>query len=74
MSRMRFDVPEISCEHCRNSLESAFGPVAGVHQVSVDIDAKTVSVSYAPESVDAARLVEVIEERGYDVRQFSEVS
>jgi len=74
MTRMRFDVPEISCDHCRHSLEGALGPVAGVHQASVDIDAKTVTVSYAPESVDAARLVAVIEEQGYDVRQFSEVS
>lgn len=60
-------VPEIHCDHCRASIEGALGPIEGVERAAVDIAARTVTVSYDEASVDRARLVEVIEEQGYEV-------
>lgn len=74
MTKTRFDVPEISCETCKTSLEGALGPLPGVQDANVDVEGKTVTVSYEPRNVDAPRLVEVIEEQGYDVQHVTEVS
>ncbi len=74
MTTTRFDVPEISCETCQNALEGALGPLAGVQQASVDIAGKTVTVAHEPQAIDTARLVEIIEDQGYDVHGFTEVS
>jgi copper chaperone len=60
-------VPEIHCDHCKTSLEGALKPTEGVEQAAVDVAAKTVTVTYDQTLVDRARLVETIEEQGYEV-------
>jgi copper chaperone len=39
-----YDVPDISCDHCKHAIESEVGSVPGVDVVEVDIAAKTVRV------------------------------
>jgi copper chaperone len=63
----RISVPEIHCEHCKMSLEAALTPIGGVADASVDVDTKTVTVTYDAASVDRSILVKVIEDQGYDV-------
>lgn len=74
MTTTRFDVPEISCETCQNALEVLVGPLAGVRQATVDVAGKTVTVAHEPDVVGTGRLVEVIEDQGYDVQGVTEVS
>lgn len=62
-----FEVPDVSCDHCKNAIEGALTPVTGVEQAEVDVPAKSVVVTYDPASVDRARLVDAIEEAGYPV-------
>jgi copper chaperone len=59
-----YDVPTISCEHCRSAIEKSVSAVPGVTEVSVDIDARqaTVTGSSATAAVTAA-----IKEAGYEV-------
>ena len=66
MTEITLSVPEISCDHCKNSIEGAVGELAGVDKVEVTIDARTVDVSFdSPADVDA--VVAVIEGQGYEV-------
>jgi copper chaperone len=60
-------VPEIHCDHCKMSLERALAPIEGVAGASVDVEAKTVTVTYDATSVDRSVLVKAIEDQGYDV-------
>jgi copper chaperone len=60
-------VPEIHCDHCKSSIEGALGSLAGVEAASVDIAARTVTVTYDDASVDHGDLVEAIEQQGYEV-------
>jgi copper chaperone len=60
-------VPEIHCDHCKTSLEGALTPIDGVEQATVDIQARTITVTYDEASVDRDRLVEEIEQQGYVV-------
>jgi copper chaperone CopZ len=59
-----YDVPAISCGHCRFAIEAEVATVAGVESVAVDIAARTVRVqgTASDESVRAA-----IDAAGYDV-------
>lgn len=60
-----YSVPEISCGHCKATIEGALQGFDGVTSVDVDIDAKTVTVSGG----DGAAIVAAIEDAGYDVAQ-----
>ena len=70
MTDMTISVPEIHCNHCKMSIEGAVGGLDGVGAASVDIDARTVAVSFTePATVDA--IVAAIEDVGYEVPSLS---
>jgi copper chaperone len=60
-------VPEIHCDHCKMSIEGALASIAGVEDASVDIPARSVTVTYDDASVGRRALVEAIEQQGYEV-------
>jgi copper chaperone len=60
-------VPEIHCDHCKASIEGALASIGGVECASVDIAARTVTVTYDDASVNHGDLVEAIEQQGYEV-------
>jgi copper chaperone len=60
-------VPEIHCDNCKTSIEGALASIGGVAGASVDIPARTVTVTYDDASVDRGDLVEAIEQQGYEV-------
>ncbi|MFC9973805.1 heavy-metal-associated domain-containing protein [Spirillospora sp. NPDC127200] len=65
MSEIRYSVPEISCGHCVNAISGEVRQVPGVSQVTVDVDAKTVTVQGT--DLDDAALRAAIDEAGYDI-------
>jgi copper chaperone len=60
-------VPEIHCDHCKTSIEGALASIGGVEVATVDIPARTVTVTYDIASVDRGDLIEAIEQQGYEV-------
>jgi copper chaperone len=60
-------VPEIHCDHCKVSIEGALATIGGVQGATVDVPARTVTVTYDDASVDRGDLVEAIEQQGYEV-------
>jgi copper chaperone len=60
-------VPEIHCDHCKTSIEGALTPMNGVQRATVDIPARTVTVTYDEAAVDRAALIHTIEQQGYEV-------
>ena len=67
MKAEKLAVPEISCGHCKMSIEGAVSALAGVDAVEVDIEDKTVDVSFDPAAVDIDAIIAAIEEQGYAV-------
>ena len=58
-----YTVPDISCDHCKRAIEDHVTPLDGVETVTVDIDAKTVTVTGGnPHSIESA-----IEDAGYAI-------
>ena len=66
MNTITLNVPDISCGHCKSSIEGAVSGLQGVDSVEVAIDDRTVAVTYADDlSLDT--IVETIERQGYAV-------
>lgn len=60
-----YDVPGVSCEHCRRAIQEEVGAVPGVASVDVDLDRRRVTVTGSGLDDDALR--EAIAEAGYEV-------
>ena len=67
MNRVTLNVPDISCGHCKSSIEGAVAPMDGVESAEVTIDARTVAVTYDESAVDLDAIINAIEAQGYDV-------
>jgi len=67
MSTKTLTVPEISCGHCKASIEGAVAPLDGVARVEVHIDERTVDLDYDGTDATFETIVAAIEEQGYDV-------
>jgi copper ion binding protein len=67
MKEIVLSVPDISCGHCQESIEGGLGEVDGVGSVQVDIDAKTVSLSFDPSKVTEQLIDTNLEDLGYEV-------
>lgn len=63
-----YEVPGISCDHCKAAIEAEVGGVFGVEQVEVNVaDKRVLVVGDAPD--DAIRAA--IDEAGYEVASAS---
>jgi copper chaperone len=60
-------VPDISCEHCVNAINSALRGLPGVETVNTDIPTKTVHLRYDPNQVTMVKVEEVLDDIGYTV-------
>jgi copper chaperone len=61
-------VPDITCDHCRNAIETELAKLPAVDAVEVDLEAKTVRVDG---DVDEADGRAAIDEAGFDVASVS---
>ena len=66
MTTKTLSVPDISCGHCKESIEGAVNELAGIDTVEVSIEDKTVAVSFN-DDLELERIVGAIEEQGYEV-------
>jgi copper chaperone len=67
MTQITLSVPDISCGHCKSSIEGAVTPMEGVGKAEVSINDRTVDVEYDPSKVDLNAIVTAIDEQGYEV-------
>jgi len=66
----KFSVPEISCGHCKETIESIINSFDNVETVNVDIDQKSVVVnSYS--DLDLPLVSRMLDEQGYTVVESS---
>ena len=65
--RDTFKVPDVHCGNCKNKIEQALVPLAGVQGAEVDIDSREVDVDFDEVVIDRSGVVRAIEAAGYDV-------
>ena len=66
----KFTVPEISCGHCKETIESTINSLENVETVNVDIDQKSVEVKSSSD-LDLYLVSNMLDEQGYTVVESS---
>ena len=67
MTNKIYSVPDVSCGHCKASIEKALGTLEGVGSVEVDVAAKKVQVSFDESRVSETVITDMLAEEGYPV-------
>ena len=67
MTERTFNVPDMSCGHCKAAVEGELNKLSGVEEANADIERGTVEVSYDEGTVTTEDLKGAIEEAGYTV-------
>lgn len=67
MEKTVINVDGMACEHCVKAITKAVGAVSGVSGVSVNLEAKTVTVEHDPDRAPLDKIKFEIEDQGYDV-------
>jgi copper chaperone len=67
MTDLTLNVPDISCGHCKDSIEGAVGQLSGVGTVEVSVADRTVNVAFDDAAVTLDDIVGAIEGQGYEV-------
>ena len=67
MTQIILNVPDISCDHCKMSIEGAVSQLDGIRSAEVDIAGRTVAVTYDEAAQTETAIVDAIEEQGYEV-------
>ena len=62
---MRFSVPEMSCGHCKASIETAVHEADGGAGLAFDMDKREVEIDSV---LDTPALIAAIKEGGYEAR------
>ncbi len=66
----KFTVPEISCGHCKETIESTINSLENVETVNVDIEQKSVKVKSSSD-LDFSLVSNMLDEQGYTVVESS---
>ena len=61
------NVPTISCDHCKMTIERALSELEGVSKAEVDIDRRQVEVDFDASQVSMEEIEEALDEVGYEV-------
>ncbi len=64
---VQIPISNMSCAVCAQRVEKALGQVAGVEQAAVNFATEKAQVTFDPESVSVASLVDAVRSAGYDV-------
>jgi copper chaperone len=67
MTEKTFNVPDMSCGHCKAAIEGGLKQLPGVEKANADIGRGAVEVSYEDGTVSTEDLKGAIEEAGYTV-------
>ncbi len=67
MSARTFNVPDMSCGHCKAAVEGELSKLAGVERSNAEFEKGTVEVSYDEDRVSEEQLKGAIEDAGYAV-------
>ena len=67
MTEKTFNVPDMSCGHCKAAVEGELNRLSGVERSNADVEKGTVKVAYDESQVSTEQLIEAIQEAGYTV-------
>ena len=67
MRDLTLSVPDVSCDHCVQTVYKALSPLPGVEDVHTDLASKTVHVRFDAGQLSLDTIEEVLDDAGYPV-------
>jgi len=67
MTTETLSIPDISCDHCRRTIETALARLPGIREATVDVGARTVLITYDETTVGPATIRTTLSDEGYQV-------
>jgi copper chaperone len=67
VEQITLTAPDISCDHCKHTIERELGTLPGVQSVSVEVPSKHVDVRFDPSRISEATIITKLDEEGYPV-------
>ncbi|MCM3499025.1 copper chaperone [Staphylococcus capitis] len=68
MTQEIIQVEGMSCQHCKNSVESALSNLNGVQSAEVNLEENNVRVEFDDSKVNITQMKDAIEDQGYDAK------
>ena len=68
MDEITLTAPDISCDHCINSIRRTVTELPGVEFVAGNPETKQVVIRYNPETTPLTQITAAMEKEGYPVR------
>ncbi len=62
-------VPDVSCQHCVHTINTALGALPGVEAVSTDIPSKSVHLRYDAAQLSMEQITATLDDAGYTIAQ-----
>ncbi len=69
IERATLEAPDVSCDHCIQTIPNSVEKLPGVHFISGDPEGKQVIVEYDPGQTALGGIEAVLEEEGYPVKK-----
>ena len=69
MTTVKLIAEDISCNHCKMTIENSLAGAEGISEVAVDVDSKTVSVTYEEPPFNVDSLLQALDDLGYPAHQ-----
>jgi len=69
IERATLTAPDISCEHCVATINTAVGGMDGVSKVATSDQTKQVQVEFDPTRVSLAQIEATLDDEGYPVQK-----
>jgi copper chaperone len=69
MSQATLEAPDISCDHCIQTIERAVNKLPGARFLSGNPEGKIVTVEFDPSTVSLETIEAALEDEGYPVKK-----
>ena len=67
MIEAKYNVPDMSCAHCKSAIEDSLNELSGVEKANADPDSQVVEVEYDEDQVGEDKVKAAIEDAGYTI-------
>ena len=67
MIEAKYNVPDMSCAHCKGAIEDSLNELSGVEKAAADPDSQVVEVAYDEDQVGEDEVKGAIEDAGYTI-------
>lgn len=65
MSIKTVNIPNISCEHCTNTIERELSELKGIIKVKAEADTKMVTIEWDKSATDWKQIADLLDEIGF---------